>query len=128
MKFSLALLATVATATQWHKCGSKPAKAWNGRSVKCSGDTCYSVCKKGNLKLEIKGTVLCGKRPSSISAPENIEETFNKYIKVGNLRAGPRSNVFLMATVDIPGPLPVDSPNVPLVIQSMNPSSVLEFS
>ena len=32
---------------QWHECGDKPKKAWNGQDVACNGAYCASVCPIG---------------------------------------------------------------------------------
>ena len=32
---------------QWHECGKKPKKAFNGQDVSCSGQYCASVCPIG---------------------------------------------------------------------------------
>ena len=32
---------------QWHDCGDKPQKPWNGQGVACSGSYCAAVCPIG---------------------------------------------------------------------------------
>ena len=37
----------IRSTKQWHECGDKPEKAWNGQTVTCNGAYCASVCPIG---------------------------------------------------------------------------------
>ena len=48
---------SIRSGKQWHDCGAKPPKPWNGKSVECNGAYCVAVCPKGK-NSNIRGLTL----------------------------------------------------------------------